>query len=61
MQALVLRALGCSSYGAADVAVASLSLVPFLGEACDSLKDSVLAAQAIASDTGWVRAIGRKP
>ncbi|CAE6958684.1 ASB2 [Symbiodinium sp. CCMP2592] len=57
-QALVLRALGCSSYGAADVAVASLSLVPFLGEAFDSLKDSVLAAQAIASDTGWVRPIG---
>ncbi|CAE7917899.1 ASB2, partial [Symbiodinium necroappetens] len=56
--ALALRALGCSSYGAADVAVAGLSLVPFLGEACDSLKDSVLAAQAIASDTGWVRAIG---
>eukprot|EP00439_Symbiodinium_sp_Y106_P074331 s525_g14.t1 len=59
-QALVLRVLGCSSYGAADVAVASLSLVPFLGEAFDSLKDAMLAAQAIASDTVWVRPIGRK-
>ena len=59
-QALVLRVLGCSSYGVADVAVASLSLVPFLGEAFDSLKDAMLAAQAIASDTVWVRPIGRK-
>ena len=59
LQAITLRAQNCRRYGAVDVAVASLRLWPFLGDAFDSLKDAMLASVAIFSETGWVRCAGR--
>ncbi|CAK9030856.1 LRR and CARD domains-containing protein 3) (Nucleotide-binding oligomerization domain protein 3) [Durusdinium trenchii] len=47
-----------SSYDPMHVALSSLSLLPFLGDPFDSLKDTMLAAVALTSRVWWVKILG---
>ena len=47
-----------SSYDPMHVALSSISLLPFLGDPFDSLKDTMLAAVALTSRVWWVKILG---
>ena len=58
-QAFSLRILNLETcYNPMDVALSSLSLLPFLGDPFDSLKDTMLAAVALTSRVWWVKILG---
>ena len=58
-QAFSLRILNLQTcYNPMDVALNSLSLLPFLGDPFDSLKDTMLAAVALTSRVWWVKILG---
>jgi len=58
-QALALRVADfAAQYSAADVASTMLIVVPFLGDAFDSLKDAMLGALALHSQRIWLQCLG---
>ena len=58
-QAFSLRILNLRTcYDPRDVALSSLSLLPFLGDPFDTLKDTMLAGVALTSRVWWVKILG---
>eukprot|EP00438_Fugacium_kawagutii_P008091 Skav222112 [mRNA] locus=scaffold1181:333141:334661:- [translate_table: standard] len=58
-QVIALRILNCSAfYPSFDVALSILFLLPYLGDPVDTLKDAMLASNAIQSNSVWLRMLG---
>eukprot|EP00438_Fugacium_kawagutii_P008092 Skav222113 [mRNA] locus=scaffold1181:343860:345341:- [translate_table: standard] len=58
-QVIALRMLNCGAiYPTFDVALSILFLLPYLGDPVDTLKDAMLASNAIQSHLVWLRGLG---
>lgn len=58
-QALAVRSMDLTArYSVGDIVLSTLFLVPYLGDGCDSLKDVMLASNAMSSDLAWLKFLG---
>ena len=58
-QALAVRSMDLTArYSVVDIVLSTLFLVPFLGDGFDSLKDAMLASNAMSSDLAWLQFLG---
>lgn len=58
-QALAVRSMDLTArYSVGDIVLSTLFLVPFLGDGFDSLKDTMLASNAMSSDLAWLQFLG---
>jgi len=58
-QALAVRSMDLTArYSVGDIVLSTLFLVPYLGDGFDSLKDVMLASNAMSSDLAWLQFLG---